>query len=180
MMSAQRWWSRAIRPALLVTCLVCLAGLTGSLAWTATTAVLRRSAQRGGFAFDDLVVCVAVLVLAVTFGWLGVAALLTMGTQALRCSHTAAGRLAQRVTPSLLRRLLAGACGVAVLTGPAVTATAAPADHARVRPAQHRPTQHRPAQHRPAEHRAGPSSPRPGVLPVPDRPTRRPGHDVSP
>lgn len=169
-MSTQHWWSRAVRPALLVTCLVCLTGLTGSLAWTATAAALRRLAQRGDFAFDDLVVCCAVLVLAVTFGWLGVAALLTLGTQALRCTHTAAGRLARRITPSLLRRLLAGACGVAVLAAPAVTtpATAASADHARVRPDQHQP-----AQHRPAPHRAAPSSPRPGVLPVPDRPTAR-------
>ena len=166
-MTAQRWLSRAVRPALLVTCLVGLTGMTGSLAWTATAGVLRRMAQQGGIAFDDLLVCCAVLVLAGAFGWLGLAALLTLGTQALRCTHTAAGRLARRITPSLLRRLLAGACGVAVLTAPTVTtaATAAPADHARERP---------------AEHRAGPSSPRPGALPVPDRPTPRRGHVVVP
>jgi LysM domain len=141
-----------------------LSGFAGSLALSATAGVLRRWQQRGEVSFDDLVVCCAVLVVTLTFGWLGVGALLTLGTEVLRRTHTAAGRLARRMTPSLLRRLLAGACGAAVLTGPAVstTASAAPADHAHVRPADH----------------AGPSSPRPEALPVPDRPVPAPRRRV--
>ena len=168
-MSREHGRHRAVMPGV-VASLVGLTGSTGSLAWTATAEVLHRW-QRGVIAFDDLVVCCAVLVLAVAVGWLGVGALLTLGTQALRCTHTAAGRLARRMTPSLVRRLLAGACGAAVLTGPAVSqaasppATAAPADHAHVRL---------------AGHGAGPSSPRPRVLPVPDRPVPRTRHGTAP
>jgi resuscitation-promoting factor RpfA len=151
--SRVRWWNRA---AALVCGLVGLAWLVSSLAWTATGEVLR--AERGaGLGFDDLVVCCALLVLAATFGWLGLGAMLTLGTHTLRCPHSAAGRLARRITPSLVRRLVAGACGAAVLTAPAVSlpATAASPDHAHVGP---------------AGHRGGTSSPRPGALPVPDRP----------
>ncbi len=166
-MSREHWWKPPASAVLVVSGLVGLTGVSGSLAWTATTDVLRRWQQRGDLAFDDLVACCAVVVLAVTLGWLGVGVLLTLGTQALRCTHTAAGRLARRMTPSLVRRLLAGACGAAMLTAPAVSlpATAAPADHADARPAQHRPAQHRPGS-------SSPSTPWPGALPVPDRPTR--------
>jgi len=151
------WWNRAVS-----TALVCgvagLAGLVSSLAWTAAAEVLRAGRRGAGLGFDDLVVCCALLVLAATFGWLGLSTLLTLGTHALRCTHTAVGRLARRMTPAVVHRLVAGACGAAVLTAPALTlpATAASADHVHVRL---------------AEHRGGTSPPRPRTLPVPDRPT---------
>jgi hypothetical protein len=149
-----------------------LVGLAAALAWAAAGEVLRLGRQRGDLAFDDLVLCCALLVLAAMCGWLGVAVLLTLLTHGLRCTHSVAGRLARWITPSLARRLVAGACGAAVLATPAVTvsAAAAPGD---------------PAPARSTRHSADTASTRTGALPVPDRPTRvgssagRPGDDLA-
>jgi len=155
--SRVRWLSRAASAAL-VCGLVGLTWLVSSLAWAAAGEVLRAGRRGGAPAFDDLVVCCALLVLAATLAWLGLGVLLTLGTYTLRCTHTAAGRLARRLTPSLVRRLVAGACGAAVLAPPGVLtppATAGAAYHAHILP---------------AGHGGGASSARPGTLPVPDRP----------
>jgi resuscitation-promoting factor RpfA len=75
-------------------------------------------AHRSDLQFDDLVLTAALGGLALTGGWLAVGIVLTLGTRALRCSHTLAGRLARAITPSLVRSLLGGACGAAVLVAP--------------------------------------------------------------
>jgi nucleoid-associated protein YgaU len=75
--------------------------------------------QHGVLAFDDLLLVCALMVLTAAAGWLTVAVLLTLATQVLRCGHTAAGRLAHRITPALCRALLGGACGAVVLAAPA-------------------------------------------------------------
>lgn len=80
-------------------------------------------ADRSALRFDDLVVAVALAVLAVVGAWLCLALTLTVLTRGARHTHTLAGRLARRITPSLCRTLLGGACGAAVLVAP----TGAPA-----------------------------------------------------
>jgi resuscitation-promoting factor RpfA len=75
-------------------------------------------AHRSDLQFDDLVLTAALGGLALAGGWLAVGIVLTLGTRALRCSHTLAGRLARAITPSLVRSLLGGACGAAVLVAP--------------------------------------------------------------
>jgi resuscitation-promoting factor RpfA len=154
--SRAHWWGRAGAVALLV----CgPTGLAVLLSRMATGEVLRRWQEGADLTFDDLVVGCALLVLAATCGWLGLASLATVLTQGLRCGHTAAGRLARRLTPPPLRRLLAGVCGAALLMAPAATlpATAAPPGDALTRTA--------------LGVTATPSA-RTGRLPVPDRPAR--------
>jgi len=151
-------WCRASAAVLVAGGVGGLAGLAVPLAWAAAEEASRLWRHRADLAFDDLVVCCALLVLAGICGWLGLAGLLTLLTQALRRTHGATGRLARAVTPALVRRLVACACGAAVLTAPAVTlpATAAPGDHPHARPA----------------HRGAGAllTRRPGALPLPDRP----------
>jgi nucleoid-associated protein YgaU len=102
----------------------------------------------GDLCLADLVMLCAAVVLCAAVGWLLVAALLTLATQALRCGHTTAGRLARAITPALVHTLVSSACGAALLTAPAApTASAAPPDEAA----------------------AGARA-----LPVPDRPVLRP------
>jgi hypothetical protein len=74
--------------------------------------------RRAHLHFDDLVLTTALAVLALAGGWLVLGAALTLGTRALRCSHTVTGRLARAITPSLVRSLLGSACGAAVLVAP--------------------------------------------------------------
>ncbi|MGH3316663.1 MAG: LysM peptidoglycan-binding domain-containing protein [Nocardioidaceae bacterium] len=92
-------------------------------------------AHRSDLRFDDLVLTGALGVLALAGGWLALGVVLTLGTRALRCSHTLAGRLARAITPSLVRSLLGGACGAAVLvaptTSPGALAFAADTGHAQ-------------------------------------------------
>jgi hypothetical protein len=92
-------------------------------------------AHRSDLQFDDLVLTAALGGLALAGGWLAVGIVLTLGTRALRCSHTLAGRLARAITPSLVRSLLGGACGAAVLvaptTAPGVLALAPDTSHAQ-------------------------------------------------
>ena len=92
-------------------------------------------AHRSDLRFDDLVLTAALAVLALAGGWLALGIVLTLGTRALRCSHTLAGRLARAITPSLVRSLLGGACGAAVLvaptTAPGALAFAADTGHAQ-------------------------------------------------
>jgi resuscitation-promoting factor RpfA len=76
-------------------------------------------AHRGDLRFDDLVLTAALGVLALAGGWLALGIVLTLGTRALRCGHTLTGRVARAITPSLVRSLLGGACGAAVLVAPA-------------------------------------------------------------
>jgi nucleoid-associated protein YgaU len=87
-------------------------------------------AHRSDLRFDDLVLTAALGVLALAGGWLVLGAVLTLGTRALRCSHTLTGRLARAITPALVRSLLGGACGAAVLVAPTTApgALAFPAD----------------------------------------------------
>jgi nucleoid-associated protein YgaU len=120
------------------------AGLAPVLASTAGREVARLASRRvlgppAGPAFDDLVLVGALVVLAAISCWLGLAVVLTVATEALRCSHTAVGRLARSVTPSLCRGLLSGACGAAVLAGPA-TAAGPPVLPVPDRPARYVPT----------------------------------------
>jgi resuscitation-promoting factor RpfA len=75
-------------------------------------------AHRGDLRFDDLVLTAALGVLALAGGWLALGIVLTLGTRALRCGHTLTGRVARAITPSLVRSLLGGACGAAVLVAP--------------------------------------------------------------
>jgi hypothetical protein len=114
-------------------------------------------AHRSDARFDDLVLTAALGVLALAGGWLGLAVVLTLGTRALRCSHTLAGRLAHAITPSLVRSLLGGACGAAVLVAP----TAAPGPLAVAADTGH-------AQGRDCPRRACTAVL--GGLPIPDRP----------
>jgi nucleoid-associated protein YgaU len=91
-----------------------------ALLLAAVTAESRRLwQQRGMLAFEDLVLVCALGVLAAAAAWLTVAVGLTLTTALLRCTHTAAGRLAQRITPTVCRALLGGICGAAVLAAPA-------------------------------------------------------------
>jgi resuscitation-promoting factor RpfA len=87
-------------------------------------------AHRDDLRFDDLVLTGALGVLAAASGWLLLGIVLTLSTRALRCSHTLAGRLARAITPSLVRSLLGGACGAAVLVAPTTVpgALAVPAE----------------------------------------------------
>lgn len=166
-MSQADVWSRTSGAVLVVCGVGGLTGLAVPLTRVAVDEVLRLWRQSADLAFDDLVVCCALLVLAATCGWLVLACLLTLLTHGLRCTHSAAGRLARRITPALVRRLVAGACGAAVLTAPTVTppATASPA----ASPGDH--THARPAPHGVLASWARPGAlPRP--LPVPDRPAR--------
>jgi nucleoid-associated protein YgaU len=100
------------------------AGLCTVLVETVASETRRLWHQRGVLAFDDLVLVAALLVLTAAAGWLTVAVVLSLATGLLRCSQSAAGRLAQRITPSVCRALLGGACGAAVL---AATVTTPPA-----------------------------------------------------
>ncbi|HWL99507.1 MAG TPA: LysM peptidoglycan-binding domain-containing protein [Nocardioidaceae bacterium] len=90
-------------------------------------------AHRDDLRFDDLVLAGALGVLAVASGWLLLGIMLTLSTRALRCSHTLAGRMARAITPSLVRSLLGGACGAAVLVAPTTApgALAVPAETGR-------------------------------------------------
>lgn len=90
-------------------------------------------AHRDDPRFDDLVLAGALGVLAVASGWLLLGIVLTLSTRALRCSHTLAGRMARAITPSLVRSLLGGACGAAVLVAPSTVpgALAVPAETGR-------------------------------------------------
>ncbi|HEX2176844.1 MAG TPA: hypothetical protein VHG70_13130 [Nocardioidaceae bacterium] len=83
--------------------------------------------QRDGLAFDDLVLCCALAVLAFTLGWLCLGALLSVTTWTLRSGHGYAGRLARRMTPAVCQRLLGSLCGAALLAGSAGVAPVAAA-----------------------------------------------------
>jgi resuscitation-promoting factor RpfA len=101
--------------------LACCALALGQAAFLEATGLW---AHRDDLRFDDLVLAGALGVLALASGWLLLGVVLTLSTRALRCSHTLAGRLARAITPSLVRSLLGGACGAAVLVAP-TTVTAA-------------------------------------------------------
>jgi resuscitation-promoting factor RpfA len=93
-----------------------------ALTRAATTEATRLWAERAHLVFGDLVLAVALAVLAIAAGWLCLALGLTAATHTLRRTHGAAHRLAGALTPPLCRRLVAGllggVCGAAVLAGP--------------------------------------------------------------
>jgi len=126
-------------------------------------------AHRSDLRFDDLVLTAALGVLALAGGWLALGVVLTLGTRALRCSHSLTGRVARAITPSLVRSLLGGACGAAVLvaptTAPAALALAADSGHARNQDCPRRSCSDvlggLPVPDRPWGARAAPRAPRP-------------------
>ncbi|MDQ4085319.1 MAG: hypothetical protein M3165_05825, partial [Actinomycetota bacterium] len=86
--------------------------------------------QRGLLEFDDLVLLCALVVLAAAALRLTLGTGLTAATGLLGCTHTAAGRLAHRLTPALCRGLLGGACGAVLVAPSAVRGDLADQQHA--------------------------------------------------
>jgi nucleoid-associated protein YgaU len=117
----------AAGPALAAAFVSALAATATALGRAAVTEAGRLRQQRDGLAFDDLVLCCALAVLAVTLGWLCLGALLSVTTWTLRAGQGHAGRLARRMTPAVCQRLLGSLCGAAVLAGSAGVAPAAAA-----------------------------------------------------